>query len=188
VSRYDGFVSADIDVAMLDDVKFRRLWRILGHQGLMAEATTIYVAVVLRSWHDGNVATAEDAVPTWVNPTPDVLAALVAAGLLDADHRLEKRSFDSWFRPAWERRERMRAGGRAGVARREANRTTDRTAPTDTDRTVNPSSTLIAPLKPPLDDPTDTKLIEDLRRFATSPDELVAKSAVQRLERMGLTA
>jgi hypothetical protein len=39
-----------------------------------------------------------------------------------------------------------------------------------------------------LDDPTDTKLIEDLRRFATSPDELVAKSAVQRLERMGLTA
>jgi len=185
VSREDGFSRADIDATMLDDLKFRRLWKQLGHQGLMAEATAIYLATVLRSWHDAMPVEAEDAVPTWLNPTPETLAALVHVGLLDKDHRIPKRAFQAWFRPAWERRERWRQGGRVGAERRwgdQSGRQADRQA----GKAIGePIATPLAP-RPVPDDPNDAVLIEKLRRYAASEDELVAKHAQERLSRMGV--
>jgi len=192
MSREDGFSRADVDSTMLDDLKFRRLWTRLGHQGLMAEATTVYLSTLLRSWHDGLPVNAEDAAPPWLSPSDDTLNALVSVGLLDKDHRIPKRSFDAWFRPAWERRERLRSGGRMTAERRwgdQSVRQTDRqtviaTSPANSPATSSATSSA-TPLRS-IDDPSDAKLVDDLRRFASSEDALVAENARGRLQKMGL--
>lgn len=157
MSREDGFSRADIDSAIFDDLKFRRLWKRLGHQGLMAEAAVLYMATVLRSWHDGQRAVAEDAVPDWLTPSPESIAALKAVGLLEADHRVPRRAFEGWFRPAWERRERMRSGGRVGASRRwdESPRSQ---SDSQTDRQTG------NPIDPPLGTPIGTPLAPLLRQ------------------------
>jgi hypothetical protein len=117
MARDAGFSRADIDATMLDDVKFRRLWRVLNDETVMALAVTIYLATVLRSWHDGEAVSADDAVPMWLGPNEQALEALTEVDLLDADHRIPAESFAAWIGPAFDRRERKRAGGREGGLR-----------------------------------------------------------------------
>lgn len=115
--RDDGFRTADVSVALLDDLKFRSLWRVLGDPGDQARAVTVYLATVLASWAAGCRIPADDALPTWMDDPAHVLEGLVRVGLLDPDHRIPDHAWASWFGPAWERRERKRAGGRIGGQR-----------------------------------------------------------------------
>jgi len=115
MSRLEGFPIADIAVGFLRDVKVRRLRRHLTADELPA-AIVLYLAVVLSSWEEGHRLPAEEA-DSPVDPTPELLAALEAVGLLE-DGTVPARAWESWYRPAWERREKMRAAGSEGNRRR----------------------------------------------------------------------
>lgn len=125
MSRDDGFPIADVDVRLLDDAKFRALWRRLRDPGGMYQATTLYLSVILASWSAGERVTLNEAVPTWADPYEGIVAELEAVGLIDADGRLPEHAWDGWFGPAHARREERReAGRRGGLARAAASRAT----------------------------------------------------------------
>jgi hypothetical protein len=114
VSRDDGFAIADVDTGLLDDAKVRALWRLLGEPTAMCHALTIREAVLLASWREGHRVTAETSAPVWLPLPTTLLDALVTVGLLDRSHRMPRRSWDSWFGPAYARREERREAGRRG--------------------------------------------------------------------------
>ena len=114
MSRDDGFEIADVSTALLDDPKVRDLWRQLGDECRMTHAITLYVATILASWRDGCRVPVADAVPVWLAPDGELVAALVRARLLDRHGKLPPRSWNGWFGPAYARREARRAAGRIG--------------------------------------------------------------------------
>jgi hypothetical protein len=114
MSRSEGFPIADVDVGILDDPKVRALVRSTKDEALVARAMVAYMAVVTGSWGRGERVTLEDAVPLWINSVEDLAERLASVGLLDAEGRIPERSWESWFRPAWDRREERRESGRKG--------------------------------------------------------------------------
>jgi hypothetical protein len=111
MTRGEGFQTADIDTGLLDDAKMRHLWRLLRDPATMARAVVAYEAAVLASWRTGDRITAEDAAPFWDDPA-ELLAPLVAAGLLDNEHRVPLHVWTAWYGPAYARTEAKRGGGR----------------------------------------------------------------------------
>jgi hypothetical protein len=117
MSRDDGFPIADVDPALLDDPKIRALVRATKDEAAIARAVVAYIATVLRSWAHGDRQTLTDAAPLWLSGIDDLAERLAAVGLVDAEGRIPERGWENWFRPAWERREKKRAGGRIGGIR-----------------------------------------------------------------------
>jgi hypothetical protein len=116
VSR-DGFRVADHDPRFLHDAKVRRLRREAPDDGEGAIRTLLYLALRDTSWHDGDRLQLEDADSPY-EATPERTAALVSVGLIDGDRRIPAESWEGWFRPAWDRREKMRTAGREGNRKR----------------------------------------------------------------------
>jgi hypothetical protein len=115
MSREDGFDVADVATGHLDDPKVKALWRALApDQDRMSRALMLHVATLLASWRQGSRVTVTEAVPVWLDPDPELVAALVDARLLDKTGRIPPRSWKGWFGPAWERREVRRESGRKG--------------------------------------------------------------------------
>lgn len=208
MSRQGGFSRADVDSSMLEDTKFRRLWRETRDHALMSEAVVVYLATLLRSWRDGEQIAAEDALPLWMAPNSDAIDALVRVGLFDKDHSIPKRSFASWYGPASERRRRWQEAGKEGADRRWNTKPTPGSTNAFSSTHIaeqystgkphhypngdpiatpmgTPMATPMGTLVPD-DDPNDAKLIHDLRRFAQSKDDVIAAHARERLGRMGL--
>lgn len=105
MGRNDGFQIADIDVQLLRDPKLRALHRTLGADDARA-AQLLYLAVILTSWETGRRVSIDDAI-AFEDRTPERVAAL-KTDLLDAEGMVPQATWDSWFRPAWDRRERSR--------------------------------------------------------------------------------
>jgi hypothetical protein len=114
MSRSEGFPIADVDVGVLDDPKVRALARSTRDEALVARAIVAYLSVVTSSWGRGERVTLEDAVPLWITGTEDLAGRLAAVGLLDSEGRIPERAWESWFMPAWDRREERRESGRKG--------------------------------------------------------------------------
>lgn len=114
MSRGDGFPTADVDTHVLDDPKFRALWRALNDQAQMCEAFTAYQSVLLASWATGERVTIEESAPLWMQLDTGLVDALMRVGLLDDEHRIPGRAWVSWYLPAYERREARRESGRLG--------------------------------------------------------------------------
>lgn len=115
MSREDGFDVADVATGHLDDPKVKALWRALApDQDRMSRALMLHVATLLASWRQGSRVTVTEAVPVWLDPDAELVAALVAARLLDKSGRIPPRSWKGWFGPAWDRREVRRESGRRG--------------------------------------------------------------------------
>jgi len=121
MSREDGFSIADVDTSMLDDPKFRTLWRRLRGRAAMGQAVTVYLAAVLESWRSGERSTADDAAPTWLGDVSGPVAALSAVGLLDEAGKVPEHAWLSWFVPAFDRREARRAAGSIGGQHKASN-------------------------------------------------------------------
>jgi hypothetical protein len=136
MTRADGFSIADIDVGFLRDLKVRWLRQYIPDDA--AATTIVYIAVVLSSWEEGfRLSIAEADSPE--DATPERIAALQTAELLDADGRIPLRAWESWFRPAWERRNEKRKGGIEGNRRRwHPDRLSDTDSDTHSD-SVSPS-------------------------------------------------
>jgi hypothetical protein len=73
----------------------------------------------------------------WFEPIDEIRSNLAAAGLIDADGRIPKRAWTSWYLPAYTRREVRRESGRSAArppgrtdARRPANRRLSNARPT----------------------------------------------------------
>jgi hypothetical protein len=115
LSRDDGFATADLDVKFLRDPKIRRLWKRLP-PGEAKSALILYLGVVLSSWEQGDRVSIDDAI-SFDTVTPQRVEALKAE-LLDDDGKVPFAVWERWFEPAWDRRERSRAGGREGNRRR----------------------------------------------------------------------
>jgi hypothetical protein len=133
MSRDDGFAVVDLDVGLAHDPKIIRLARNLRDETQTAAHVGLYVTLLAESWRNGERVRLEDALPAWwMADVAPVAAALCAAGLVDDEHRIPERSWDSWFMPAWRRRQsRKREGSISGLvshgmtreqAEREANR------------------------------------------------------------------
>ena len=159
MSRPDGFQIADIDVGLLDDPKFRRLWRDLHDQGLMCEAVVLFVSTLLESWSSGLRVPVDEAMPIWLDPTDGVLEGLRRVGLLTSEGFVSESGWSAWFGPAAARREQRRTAGRAGGKARpslsDAKATLERTL-SERQSTANPTDR-------PTDRPTDLPAHEDAR-------------------------
>lgn len=126
MSRGEGFAIADIKVTHLDDNRVRELWRRVGPDvALMSECMTLHLAVILESWGAGRRMTVGQAAPLWLPVRPEVVAHLVAVGMLDRTGRVPAKSWDKHFGPALERRGRRveagRSGGLASAKQRSSN-------------------------------------------------------------------
>lgn len=115
MSRDDGFARADVSVHLLDDDKVKRLFRELGGDlGRMGHAMMLREATLLASWRDGCRRTVEEAAPLWLTVDEELVTVLIRVGLLDRARRTPRKSWNSWFGPAFERREKRRAAGALG--------------------------------------------------------------------------
>ena len=112
---------ADVDVGLLDDAKARALWRRLRDQALMARAIVGHFALILESWSAGERVSLEEALPVWLEADDVIVDALIAVGLIDAEHRIPEHAWTSWYLPAWQRREERRQSGRKGGLAKAAN-------------------------------------------------------------------
>jgi hypothetical protein len=177
MTREDGFRTADVDTGLLDDPKMRALWRSLRDPAAMSRAVVAYLAAVLSSWRTGERVTAEDAAPLWSDPDPDVLDAMTAAGLLDAEHRIPAHVWTSWYEPAAERQQNFRASNRLGGLRAKGTRTREEAL-----ALLNaPTVPVIVPLTRPTDTPASpvrpvlTGLSRPARPITTAVDEPSSK-------------
>ena len=116
MSRGAGFDRCDLDTAIMSDPKFKKLART--HPDLIAVAIAGYVGIVAECWRAAERLAAEDAWPAIVPWSPDAVAAMKDADLLDADGRIVEHAWESWFGDA----NRRRQAGRARYARYNANR------------------------------------------------------------------
>jgi hypothetical protein len=80
----------------------------------MAQAVTVYLAVILESWRSGERSAAENAAPLWLADASDAVAGLSAVGLLDDAGRIPERAWRSWFGPAHDRLADARLRGQIG--------------------------------------------------------------------------
>lgn len=117
MSRAEGFPIADVDVAILDDPKLRALARSTRDEAIIARAIVAYLATLTASWARGDRVSLEDAAPMWLTALDDLAERLQAVDLVDGHGRIPEHSWESWFKPAWERREAKRAGGKLGGQR-----------------------------------------------------------------------
>ncbi len=123
MSRDDGFEIADVATGLFDDPKVRNLWRALGDQDRMSRALALYLATLLASWRQGCRVTIAEAVPLWLVPDPELVAALKDARLLDRSGRIPASSWRGWFDPAAARRQVLRdRWNRANAKRKEGDR------------------------------------------------------------------
>lgn len=116
--RDDAFGRADIDVGLFDDLKIKRLWRLLKDPAKMHHALTLYVSAILASWRDGKPVSVSDAAPLWTDAPDEIVAALNAVGLLDEKGRIPDESFAHWFGPASERKARRKTASDVANAAR----------------------------------------------------------------------
>jgi hypothetical protein len=112
--RDDGFAVADVSTSKHTDPKFRRMWRWLGDEAEMNAAAVLYEAVCLASWQQGEPVEADEAAPFWMTDTQKPMLILQKVGLLDDDGRIPDHAWQSWYLPAYERREQRREAGRLG--------------------------------------------------------------------------
>jgi len=147
MSREDGFDVADVATGHLDDPKVKALWRSLApDQDRMSRALMLHVATLLASWRQGQRVTVTEAVPVWLDPDAELVAALVDARLLDRTGRIPPRSWRSWYGPAADRRDKLRVKWRRDNARRaELVRGTAAVPPHPSDRPSGPS---VRPARP----------------------------------------
>lgn len=111
----DGFARADIDVGLFDDGKVKRLVRLVGRDRAL-EHIALYLAVVLESWASDDRVAVVDAAPIWLDDERlgELLVGLTESGLLDPEGRIPATSWEGWYGPARERRERRRESGAIG--------------------------------------------------------------------------
>jgi hypothetical protein len=128
MSRDEGFRNADHDVGFLRDLKVRRLRKTAPDEGEGAIRTLVYIALRDACWDTGERLTVDEVEPPYA-ATSERLTALQSVGLLDSTGRIPKRAWESWFRPAWERREKMRAAGAEGNRRRWGERSAPDSGP-----------------------------------------------------------
>jgi hypothetical protein len=107
MSRY-SFERADIDVGLFDDIKVKRLVRLLNDPAKVHHALILYIAAVLDSWAESSPSSLVDSAPIWTDVPDEIVAALVSVELIDDEGRIRAASFDSWVKPAIERVEERR--------------------------------------------------------------------------------
>jgi hypothetical protein len=138
MSRDDGFAIADVDTSFFADPKVVALARRLRDPVQTAAHLALYQALVLGSWGAGARITFDDAVPAWwFEPVDEIRSNLAAVGLIDADGRIPRRAWTSWFLPAHTRREARRESGRLGG--KTSGEPSVEQRPTDAQPALNPS-------------------------------------------------
>lgn len=101
----DGFDHADIDTGLFADPKVLALARRQRDTIRTLAAVALYLVPTLASWKAGDRQRASDALPGWaLDPVGDLIADLIAVGLLDDDERVRDHAFESWFGTALGRR------------------------------------------------------------------------------------
>jgi hypothetical protein len=146
MTRGAGFTSADVDVGITRDSKFRRLARL--HPDLIAVAFTGYMGILTDSWGTGERRTAADAWPQIIPWSDAAVDALFECELLDKFHRVPITTWRGWFGAAAARREKRRFSGSIGGKQKASNaRALLQQSPSDalpvppsSDPTINPKS------------------------------------------------
>jgi hypothetical protein len=118
MSRDEGFAVMDVSTSIVDDPKFRKLYRHApDHAG---SAFAAYIATVAESWKAGRRVNVDDAWPSFLPFDKASVEALIHVGLLDAKGLVPSKAWRSWFGPAYERRANSRERWRRANERRHA--------------------------------------------------------------------
>ena len=113
--RDDGFLHADIDTNLYSDPKIVQLARTYRDPIKTATAVTMYHALILASWRQGERVTVDEAAPAWwLEPINGIADDLHTVGLTDIEGRIPEHAWERWFRKAYDRRENRRESGRKG--------------------------------------------------------------------------
>jgi len=96
---------AQVDIGLFGDPKVRRLFRRLEVERAYA-AIGLWLDILLTSWTDEKPVRASEVVDPEAHA--ELLDALSAVGLLDADQRIPASAFRKWFGPIEQQRERWR--------------------------------------------------------------------------------
>jgi hypothetical protein len=133
-ARDDGFLIADFDTSFYSDPKVVAIAKRLRDASKTACVLTLYHALVLASWRQGERLTVAQAAPAWwLDPVDEERDLLEAAELVDADGRIHEHVWERWFVPAFGRRENRRENGRQGGLQSGKRRSSNASA------TVNPT-------------------------------------------------
>jgi hypothetical protein len=108
----------DVSTSIHEDQKFKRLAR--RHPELIAPAFLAYVATVAESWLAGDRVPIIDAWPALLPFDRAVVAALKRFELLERDGRVACETWNVWFLPALERKQRARERWARANAKRHA--------------------------------------------------------------------
>jgi hypothetical protein len=174
MSRDDGFAIADVDTGFFADPKVVALARRLRDPVQTAAHLALYLALVLGSWGAGARITFDEAVPAWLlGPVDELRSNLAAVGLIDADGRIPKRAWTSWYLPAHTRREARRESGRLGGTvsgthrRKTSGEPSVEQRPTDARPTLNPSARSVpsVPSMPVGQQPTEALRVREATGF-----------------------
>ena len=139
MNREDGFPSADVAVDLFHDPKVIALARRDQDEHVTATNVALYVALVLASWAAGDRIPLDEAIPAWWLGTADeARAKLHAVGLIDDESRVTLSAWESWFIPAFNRREKRKESGAQG-GRRSWESRRDKRRRSDTSPLPNPS-------------------------------------------------
>lgn len=164
MSSGPGFDVMDVDVALVNDPKFRRIARELGRPEHVAPAIAAYVALLGESWKAAGRARIEDAWPPLLVFDPAVVESMRAVKLIDRTGRIPVHAWDRRFTDAFRRKqlanERYRRynekRGKPGqsstnddVATTSEPRGNDMVTTTPTDRSVRPSVPSEGRIPPP---------------------------------------
>lgn len=156
MSREDGFAVMDVSTDICNDPKFRRLQR--ESPAAVAVGVFAYFAIMGESWKAGRRVAAVDAWPALVPFDPAIVEAMVSAGLLDRRGLLPQKAWDSWYRPAAERR----AKSRDRWARYNAKRDADTALPPRGNDAATATSAPSVPSVRPSDPSAPTEETRDL--------------------------
>jgi hypothetical protein len=94
MTRGPGFETMDVDVAVVNDPKFKRIAR--ARPDHLMPAFMAYIALLGQSWKDAERATIADAWPPLIPFDPDVVESMTTAQLVDRTGRIPI--------PAWRKR------------------------------------------------------------------------------------
>lgn len=121
MSRDDGFPVMDVSTDYVNDPKWRRLHR--AHPELLLPSFMVFTATLAESWKAGHRVAVEESWPALVAFDPAVIEALQEAGFTDRRGFIVPKSWDGWFRPAFERRAKSRDRWKRYNEKRDADTT-----------------------------------------------------------------
>jgi hypothetical protein len=124
MAKADGFQTMDVATDLLNDPKFRRLYRL--HPDLWMPSVIAYWSLLSDSWREGQRLTIGETWRGELQPNDAIAAAMREVGLIDREERIPTAPWDDWYGKVQKRRTNNRAKWNRANDRRRSTASTSR--------------------------------------------------------------